>query len=606
MSQKVTLTLDLESGSIEKPFKDVEKQAKQTGSKAGKSISDGLSKGFGSVLKLAAPLAAAASAIAGAFTLREAIRNAQIQEDAVNRLNSALQATGKFSQSTSKELQNFASDLQQVSKFGDEAILESIALTQSLADLDTKGLKRATQASLDLASALKIDLTTASQLVARAANGQISTFTRYGIQIEKGRTEAETFENTLRTLEQRFGGRAQSEVNTFSGAIAQLKNNFGDTLEEIGFFITKNPFLIEAIKQISQSLSSATKGISEFFKSIDFFKDVITPILNFNDAIINFVVAPLELLSNVASSVFDNIRLLIQGFVARIGQIGGILGDALNATGFASESAQSLKNFAASSASILQEFKAEVQQNDIFDFSVSAKLAEQNEQLRLGLESFNQTIIDGEATAASLPSAGFSKPIEDATKSIREQAEKARAELEKLQADVNRIINQGLTRTISGGIQNIASSLAQGKNLFQEFGSFLLASFGDLAIQLGEFYIAKGLADLALFGGAGASIAAGAALIGVGAILKSFFGGSSGSSPSGAGAQATGGTTSGFDQSDLADVPVDLQRQEKDKSVQVVIQGNVFDSEETGTSIAKILSDAFGKQGVKLAGSGLA
>jgi hypothetical protein len=606
MSEKVTLTLDLESGNIEKPFKEVEKQAKETGDKAGKSISDGLSKGFGSVLKLAAPLAAAASAITGALALRQGIKDAIETENAVNRLNNALRISGTFSKEASSGFVEFADAIEKTSTVSAEAILDSISLTRSLTNLDNEGIKRATKAALDLSAVLSIDLQSATNLLAKAANGQVEAFRRYGITIEKAATDSQTFENVLSTLEKRFGGSAAQQVNTFEGALFQLQRAFGDITKSVGEFIVSNPFIIQGIKLITASFDSAATRLTEFFKTLDFFKDVLQPLFAFNEAFINFVIAPFELLFNVVSSVFDNINLLIQGFIANLGFVGGLIGDALNATGFATDTATALKNFAASSAEVLAQFKAEVQQNDIFDFGVSAKLLEQNEQLRLGLEAFNQTIITGEATAAALPSAGFSKPIEDATKKIREEGEKARAALEKIKADTKRIVEQGLARTVSGGIQNIAASLAQGKNIFQEFGNFLLASFGDLAIQLGEFYIAKGIADLGLFAGGAASITAGAALVGIGSILKSFFGGSSGSSPSGAGAQATGGTTSGFDQTELADVPADLQRQERDAQVQVVIQGNVFDSEETGTSIAKILSDAFGKQGVKLADSGIA
>ncbi len=78
--------------------------------------------------------------------------------DAINELNTALKASGEFSKAASLELQEYASSLQAITKFGDEAILQTQALIQSLGQLDKEALKKATAATLDMAAALGIDL----------------------------------------------------------------------------------------------------------------------------------------------------------------------------------------------------------------------------------------------------------------------------------------------------------------------------------------------------------------------------------------------------------------------------------------------------------------
>ena len=68
----------------------------------------------------------------------DGVRAAQVQEDAVQDLNIALKSVGIFSQDASRDLQEFASQLQQNSRIGDEAILTNIGLLQSLARLDSR------------------------------------------------------------------------------------------------------------------------------------------------------------------------------------------------------------------------------------------------------------------------------------------------------------------------------------------------------------------------------------------------------------------------------------------------------------------------------------
>jgi len=197
------------------------------------------------------------------------IAAASQQEDAINELNTALALSGKFSEQASKDFQEYASSLQAVTKFGDEVILQTAALIQSLGKLDQESLKQATAATLDLASALRIDLNAAALLVGKAAQGQIDTFTRYGVSIRKGKDAAETFANTLEALQKNFGGAAAAQVKTFSGAITQLGNIFGDVvLENIGNGIVKNRVFIETIRQLSIALGSANDEFQDLGRGI--------------------------------------------------------------------------------------------------------------------------------------------------------------------------------------------------------------------------------------------------------------------------------------------------------------------------------------------------
>ena len=196
-------------------------------------------------------------------TLNESIELAKVQEDAVNSLNIALAQSGKFSAQASKDFQEYASSLQEASKFGDEVIIQNAALIQSLGKLDTQGLKKATQAALDLSAALGIDLRTASNLVGRAATGNIELFSRYGVTIQKGATASETFENALQKLNQQFGGAALGQIRTYSGAQQQLSNTIGDFQEVLGQTVTENRSVIGVFNGIAKAVQNLTKDFEE-------------------------------------------------------------------------------------------------------------------------------------------------------------------------------------------------------------------------------------------------------------------------------------------------------------------------------------------------------
>ena len=236
--------------------------------------------------------------LAGAFSFSKAIDAANQQEDAINQLNIALKITGKLTDETSKDIQEFASSLQNASKFGDEVILKNAALIQSLGDLDKEGLKKATQAAADMSAALGIDLTAAATLVGKAAVGEIGSFSRYGVVIKKGADNAETFANTLDILNSKFGGAAAGQIETFSGATTQLGNTFGDLVEEVGFFITKNDAVIEAVALLH-----------------DGFKELITVVQENQGAIFDLATKSIKLLVGAFGGIIKGISGVSTGFL---------------------------------------------------------------------------------------------------------------------------------------------------------------------------------------------------------------------------------------------------------------------------------------------------
>jgi hypothetical protein len=181
----------------------------------------------------------------------DGIESAKKYEDALNNLNGALAQTGIYSKSTSNELEAFANQLEGTSRFSDDAVLSASALIQTLGNLDKDGLKKATQSAADLAAALQIDLASAATLVGKVSAGELGALSRYGIKLDDTGTAAEKAARGLQALQDRFGGRAAQDLNTFSGATAQMSNAWDDFTKVIGQSITQNPAVLAGIKSIT-------------------------------------------------------------------------------------------------------------------------------------------------------------------------------------------------------------------------------------------------------------------------------------------------------------------------------------------------------------------
>jgi hypothetical protein len=181
----------------------------------------------------------------------DAVHAAQEQEDATNRLNAALASNGTYSKRASQDLLDYAAQIQNTTKVSDDAALGAMALANSLLNLDVNGVKRATQAAIELSAVFKVDVESAIQAIANGSNGSARALKQFGIQFKDTGDQAKNFELIMAQVEQRFGGSAAASLNTFSGALAFSKNQFGELQESIGNIIVMNPAIIGAIKGLA-------------------------------------------------------------------------------------------------------------------------------------------------------------------------------------------------------------------------------------------------------------------------------------------------------------------------------------------------------------------
>jgi hypothetical protein len=314
---------------------DITQATKEVGD-LGKSVDKELKAITSSFKAITGVLAGLGAAIGVGFSLKAAIDEAAQFEDAVNNLATSLRLTGVESDGAVQGLVDFASEIQATTRLSDDAVLSSAALLQSLARLSEDGLKRGTQAAIDLSAALRIDLDSATRLVGKAAEGNTDAFRRYGIEIQKGKNDAETFANTLRTLEDRFGGSAVAQTNSFAGALDQLRNNFNDLLKEIGLGIIQNKDFVATIKALSQAFIDlgpaavqAGKDVGGFVSAtVSTTKSLVRFIIDIGEGIQDLInrLREFEVLNRVftgfeagVSASFQAVKILVGGLVDVLG-----------------------------------------------------------------------------------------------------------------------------------------------------------------------------------------------------------------------------------------------------------------------------------------------
>lgn len=179
-------------------------------------------------------LAGAAMGAAVTYAALKAAKAAGIQQQAEHTLAEAMKVAGTYTEEAHRHNLEYAASLQKVTTYGDEAIM---TVQKMLTNFKVEGplLDKLTKATLDLAAAKGMDLKAAGDLVAKSVGSSTNALTRYGITVEGAVGSTERLQMAAENITALFGGAAQAQANTYLGRIEQLKNRWGDFVEQIGF-----------------------------------------------------------------------------------------------------------------------------------------------------------------------------------------------------------------------------------------------------------------------------------------------------------------------------------------------------------------------------------
>lgn len=202
-------------------------------------------KSVGKNMNVTAAIAKAAGAAIGTAivgTLALVIKNTSEADRAMAQLNATIKSTGGAAGFSSSQIARMANDLQDVTAFGNDAIMSMQSVLLTFTKVRGDEFRTATKSILDMSTALGMDLKGAAIQVGKALNDPIagvSALGRAGVQftaaqketiaalVQTGKT-AEAQRVILKELETQFGGAAEAARKTLPGALKALNNAFGD------------------------------------------------------------------------------------------------------------------------------------------------------------------------------------------------------------------------------------------------------------------------------------------------------------------------------------------------------------------------------------------
>lgn len=189
---------------------------------------------------LTAPLVAFAGASVRAFG---------IQEDAERKLAAAIRATGGEVDANMTRFKAFASQLQSVTRIGDETTLRILQIATAQG-LSADSAERATRNAIAMQAAFGVSADSAIRMTAALEQGDATMLRRYIPALRSVEDETLMVSKAQEILAGAFT-LAEAEAQTSTGRIIQLKNSLGDLMEDIGGIVAN------AIQPLVASLQSA-------------------------------------------------------------------------------------------------------------------------------------------------------------------------------------------------------------------------------------------------------------------------------------------------------------------------------------------------------------
>ena len=274
------------------------------------------------------------------------IEASQRQETAISKLNSQLEINGFYTERVSKELQDFAKEIQKVSKFGDEAVIEQTAFALAMGATEGQ-VKQVIQAAVDMSASLNIDLNAAVRNITKTLGGYAGELGEVIPELKELTQEQLRAGQGVDLLANKFSGAAASEMDDFEFKAIAVKNAWGDFMEQLGDIVTKSkPVLdsldlivtkIEELQEVTKIMSKSedignpfTRFIDGAFPALAFVGDLATgyakaginarnaaiDIGQFNDVVMN----PTEAFQNTAQAL-ETTNRSIQSFGERTSRV---------------------------------------------------------------------------------------------------------------------------------------------------------------------------------------------------------------------------------------------------------------------------------------------
>ncbi len=260
-----------------------------------------------------------------------AVKNADQQAKAVATLKAAISSVGNEANVSVSDLTSFASAMQKVTLYGDEATLAAMGILEAMTQLDTKGLTEIMPHVMDFATAVEMDLQSAAELVGKAVGTSTNALARYGVELEEGMTPAEKLASITETLQGRFSGFAEAAAKAGAGPLQVFQNRMSDISEQFGaIIIPRLASLLDKIEGILKWLEGLNPKAQEFLVTFGAIAAVTGPGLVFLGQLAQFaptMVSAVGGLSNAFNGLATSMGSLAgAGALEKLMGLAGLIG----------------------------------------------------------------------------------------------------------------------------------------------------------------------------------------------------------------------------------------------------------------------------------------
>lgn len=146
------------------------------------------------------------------------------------RLNASLRNQGITSKYVAEELDAYAKSMRAVSGVDDDVFKDGMRLLINFGLLGDE-LKRATNSAYNLSVGMGMDLNSAFQVVAKAAEGNVSMLSRYGVSVDASKSKSEQFSSALDQIDKKFGQLAGVNADNLITKTQVLKEEWQEFKE---------------------------------------------------------------------------------------------------------------------------------------------------------------------------------------------------------------------------------------------------------------------------------------------------------------------------------------------------------------------------------------
>ena len=201
---------------------------------------------------------AAQAAMSDAVAIaHEWVAAADEQEAASVRLETALSNQGTATPEVIQQYQAMQKTFEQTTVAADEMVAQMQAVLVTVGKVMPQDMQRAVTAVMDLSAALRIDLPTATTMVAKALEGNTTALHRQGVEVDALALKTEGAKAVFDAIARTMGGAATAQAATFEGQMTRLKNETNNAQESLGKLVESGlKPMLDAFGQLPASMQS--------------------------------------------------------------------------------------------------------------------------------------------------------------------------------------------------------------------------------------------------------------------------------------------------------------------------------------------------------------